>query len=89
MWDKDWKNMLAEPSCTILWMTLGLCISDSGEKYIKMLTKFCYGNGEWWFQLATIYRKILKTNLAFLFLFLGKPVKILFNEYQSAKLFTC
>ena len=89
MWDKDWMNMLAEPSCTILWMALGLCFGDSGEKYIKMFMKFCYGNGEWWFQLATVYRKILKTNLAFLFLFLGKPVKILFSEYQSAKIFTC
>lgn len=61
MGGKDWKNMLAEHSCTILWMTLGHCFSDSGEKYIKMLKKLCYGNGEWWFQLATIYRKILKT----------------------------
>ena len=89
MWDKDWKNMLAEPNCTIFMGDSGPFFSYSGGKHIKMLMKFCYGNGEWWFQLVNIYRKLWKANLAFLFLFLGKTTQILFNWYQSAKIFTC
>lgn len=79
--------MLAEHSYAILWMTLGHCFGDSREA-IKMLKKLCYGNGSELFQLATIYRKILKTKY-FLFLFLGKLGPIPLNEHQSAKIFTC